>query len=390
MRTMPVVLILLSSCTITFKSRVDPNTATLQNFSWSVDATTKGTIAHMHVQAVDLGKHINVAGYLAPTQKGQKLLEKQPVRFYRADSSYMTDNKEYNGVTLPLRLQWMAVERSKQIVNIYEQERRISLRENELLELAEACYRGFSKLHIANRSAYAFSNLDTQIEIKFAGKKFFDRDKIIPEINKKEKELRTKKISHKKQRGKCALEQSMLTLIGKAYSGVFELYDGIVPALPTVQELLFDNKARGDAEFVQLAHAFVQLKWARLLLARALLQLYKPHQLLFFYSVGVKEHLHVTAFPDDRKQKDSRFRYEMRTTSANHKKEFTLGHIIFDHAFKLKGMWISLKPRGNVPGFAKLTFKPCSMALQCPAADFSANALNSAGNTLSSPVHQSN
>lgn len=370
MRIMPIVLILLANCTIKFKARVDTNTVALQTFSWSVDATAKGTIAHMHVQAAEQGRQIMIAGYLTPTDKGKQYLNKQPVRFYHTDETYTTANKEYNGVTLPLRLSWLALERSKQMTNIHEQERRISLREKELLELAEACYRGFSKLHIANHNAYAFSNLDTQVEIKFAGKKFFDRNKIKAEINKKETELRTKKIAHKKHQKQCSPDKSMLEQIDKAYRAVLELQDGTAPALPTVQELPFDSRARGDTQFTQFAYALVQLKWARLLLAKTLLQLYEPHQLVFFYSIGVKEHLNITALPDDRKQKDSIFRYEMRTTSTNHKKEFTLGHIIFNRAFQLKGMWLSLKPRGNVPGFAKLTFKPCTATLQCPAAKF--------------------
>ncbi len=370
MKIMPVVLILLASCTIKFKARVDTSTATIQTFSWSVNATAKGTIAHMHVRAAEQGQQIMIAGYLAPTDKGQQYLENQPMRFYHADSTYTTSNKEYNGVTLPLRLSWLALERSRQIGKLQKFGQEVSGRETELLELVEACYRGFSKLHIAKRAAYAFSNLDTQVEIKFAGKRFFERDKVTAEINKKENELRTKRISHKKRRGKCLLEQNMLALINTTYHAVLELQQGTAPALPAMQELPFDASARGDTEFMQLAHALVQLKWTHLLLARVLLQSYEPHQLVFFYSIGVKEHLNVTTFPDDRKQKDSFFRYEMRTTAEKHKKEFTLGHIMFDRALKLKGMWMSLKPRGDVPGFAKLTFKPCSAGLQCPAAEF--------------------
>lgn len=382
MRTMPVVLILLTGCIVKFKAQVDTNTAALQTFSWSVDATAKGTIAHMHVQAAEQGQQIMIAGYLAPTAKGQQYLDQQPVHFYRADHTYKTSNNEYNGVTLPLRLSWLAQDRNKQIGKVQKLAQEISAREAELLQLAETCYRDFSKLHLANRNAYAFSNLNTQVEIKFAGKKFFDRDKVTAEINKKEHELRTKKITPKKRRGQCALEKNTHVLIDTTYRAVLALQQDKSPPLPTVQELPFAAAARRDDEFMQLAHALAQLKWTRLQLARALLQFYAPHQLVFFYSIGVQEHLKVTAFPDDRKKKDSAFRYEMRTTAKKHTKEFTLGHIVFDQDSKLKGMWISLKPRGGVPGFAKLTFKPCSAALQCPAAEFSsAPSLHASGNS---------
>ena len=380
MRTMPVVLILFTGCIVKFKAQVDTNTAELQTFSWSVDATAKGTIAHMHVQAVEQGSQIMIAGYLAPTVKGQQYLDQQPVHFYRADHSYKTSNNEYNGVTLPLRLSWLAAERNKQIGKLQKLAQEISAREAELLKSAETCYRGFSKLHLANRNDYAFSNLDTQVEIKFAGKKFFDRNKVTAEISKKENELRTKKIAYKKRRGSCPLEKNTRTLIDTNYRAVLELQREPVPAPPTLQELPFAAEARADDEFMQLSHALVQLKWTRLQLARALLQSYAPHQLVFFYSIGVQEHLRVTAFPDDRKQKNSAFRYEMRTTAQKHTKEFTLGHIVFDRNLKLKGMWISLKPRGGVPGFAKLTFKPCSTVLRCPAAEFNPAPLHASGN----------
>ena len=371
MRCVPFILIMITSCTVKFKTRVDNNNAAIQLFSWSIGATTKGTIAHMHVQTSEQANQVVVSGYISPTSKGLDYLKKQPVSFYHTDETYMNANNEYNGVTLPLHIGWLALERKRQIVNLYEQERRTSIQENKLLKQAEACYRDFSKLHITNHNDYAFSNLDTQVEIKFAGKKFFDRDKVIAEINKKENKLRSKKISHKKPRRQCLLDKNMHTRIDTAYHRVLARQESTVSALPNMQELPFDAKARADAEFMQLAHAFVQLKWTRLLLARALLQLYKPHQLIFNYSIGVKEKLSVTAFPDDRKKNDSHLRYEMLTTSAKHSKKFTLGHIIFDHALKLKGMWLSLKPRGNVPGFAKLTFKACSTPkLQCPAADF--------------------
>ena len=371
MRCVPFILIMLTSCTVKFKARVDNNNAAIEVFSWLIGATTKGTIAHMHVQTSEQANQVMVSGYISPTRKGLKYLEKQPVSFYNTDETYMRANNEYNGVTLPLRISWLALERKRQIVNLYEQERRISIQENELLKQAEACYRDFSKLHITKHNDYAFSNLDTQVEIKFAGKKLFDRDKVIAEINKKENKLRSKKISHKEPHGQCLPDKDMHTRIDTAYRSVLARQESTVSALPNMQELPFDAKARADAEFMQLAHAFVQLKWTRLLLARALLQFYKPRQLIFNYSIGVKEQLNVTAFPDDRKKSDSPLRYEMRTTSAKHPKKFTLGHIIFDHALKLKGMWISLKPRGNVPGFAKLTFKPCNTpTFQCPAAKF--------------------
>ena len=370
MNVMSVILILLASCTVKFKARVDPSHAATQAFSWSVGATTKGTIAHMHVQATERGEQIIIAGYLDPTGKGHQYLDKQAVRFYRADNTYANINKEYDGVTLPLRLSWLAAVRRRQIGELQKLAQAVRVREAALRALAEACYHGFSKLHIAKRNAYALSNLDTQVEIKFAGKKFFERDKVKAEINKKANELRTKKISHKQRRGRCVLEQNRLALINTAYRAVLELQQDTAPALPTMQELPFDASARGDREFMQLAHTLVQLKWTNLLLARALLQFYEPHQLVFLYSIGVREHLIVRAFPDDRKQKDSAFRYEMRTTAEKHKKEFTLGYIVFDHALHLKGMWLSLKPRGGVPGFAKLTFKLCSAKLQCPHANF--------------------
>ena len=134
MKIMPVVLILLASCTIKFKAQMDTSTAAIQTFNWSVDATAKGTIAHMHVQAADQGNQITIAGYLAPTDKGQQYLEKQSVRFYHVDSTYTTSNKEYNGVTLPLRLSWLALERSRQIGELQKLVQEVRAREAELLE----------------------------------------------------------------------------------------------------------------------------------------------------------------------------------------------------------------------------------------------------------------
>ena len=212
--------------------------------------------------------------------------------------------------------------------------------------------------------------LTHRLRLILLGKSFLNVIKLRQKLIKKKTNCAPKKISHKKRRGKCLLKQNMLALINTTYHAVLELQQGTAPSLPTIQELPFDASARGNTEFMQLAHALVQLKWTHLLLARALLQFYEPHQLVFFYSIGVKEHLNVTAFPDDRKQKNSIFRYEMRTTSERHKKEFIFGHIVFSRALKLKGMWMSLKPRGDVPGFAKLTFKPCSATLQCPTAEF--------------------
>ena len=363
-----LILLIITSCTIKFKARVDTATAEIQRFSWSVDATAKGTIAYMHVRASKEGKRITVAGYLSPTDKGKEYLEPQPVRFYRVSKTYVTRDKKYNGVTLPLRLNWLAQQHSKDIRALQAWVKMIISHEKELLQLANSCYRDFSRLHIANDKAYAFSNLEQQVEIKFSGKKFFDHDKVAREIDKRESELVNKKISHKKRRCAQLEDGGLFARVKETYEEVGALDGG--DELEEL-ELSFDTAAKNDIDFMRLAEHFARLKQARLRLARMLQELYKPHKLTFHYAIGVKQDLQVLAFADDRRQNDSAFRYEMRTTTAKHKKEFALGHVYFDQNLNLKGMWISLKPRGGVPGFAKLTFKPCLLASSsCPPADF--------------------
>lgn len=363
-----LILLILTSCTIKFKARVDTATAELQRFSWSVDATAKGTIAYMHVQAIREAKHITVAGYLIPTEKGREYLEPQPVRFYHVSKTYMTKDNKYNGVTLPLRLHWLAQQHIKRVLEIQAWVKMIIAHEQELLQLAHSCYRDFSRLHIADAGAYAFGNLEQRVEIKFANKKFFDRDKVAREIDKKENELVQKKISHKKRRCAQLEDGGLLARVTDIYENVVAL--GGENELEEL-ELSFDAAARNDIDFMRLAEHCARLKQARLRLARLLQELYKPHKLTFHYAIGVKQDLRVLVFADDRRQNEGAFRYEMRTTTAKHKKEFALGHVYFDQALNLKGMWISLKPRGGVPGFAKLTFKPCLLAASsCPPADF--------------------
>ena len=364
-----LIALILTSCTIRFKARVDTTTADTQRFSWSVDATAKGTIAHMHVQVIEERKRITVAGYLMPTAKGEEYLDPQPVRFYRVSKTYMTKDNKYNGVTLPLRLKWMTQQRSKDIREIQTWVQMVIAHEKELSQLANNCYHNFSRLHIANDKAYTFNNLDSQVEIKFSGKKFFDLKKVANVIRQKEKELRQKEVSHKKRRCAQLEDDGLFARVAATYKGVIAL-GGEDSGLGKLK-LPFDSKAKDDADFMQLAEKFARLKQARLRLARLLLELYEPRKLTFHYAIGVKQDLRVRVFADDRRHNEGTFRYEMRTTTAKHKKEFALGHVYFDSDLNLKGMWISLKPRGGVPGFAKLTFKPCLLASSsCPQADF--------------------
>ncbi len=342
--------------------------------SWSIRATRKGTIAHMHVKTSRRGEQIEIAGYISPTERGRDLFAEEHAGPYYTDETYAQADNEYNGFTLPLRIKWLAVQRSQQIADLYKQEQEISTQENKLLGKAKSCYPDFHKLHIAKHNDYAFSNLDTQEEIKFAGKRLFEHKKITAAIKKIKEKLRDE-ISYKQLSEECILDD-LHTYITTATSTQLPANGTSTPP-PRVEDLHFHARARSDDNFKQLAHTFVQLKWARLQLAEALLQLYQPHVFTFYYAIGVNKHFKITAFPDDSRKGDSTLRYEMHaTTSSEHqdskdKEEFTLGDITFyrdDRDLKLNDMWISLKPRGGLSRFAKLTFKPCMPGSQCPTA----------------------
>lgn len=332
--------------------------AKTRSFSWVIKATLRGTVGHMRVQVTERQEEVRISGHIEPTARGIKYLGAQPVRSYRTDETYTTDNNEYNGITLPLRISWLAAERRREIASISTLVEMLAENEAVLLRLGESMYRDFSELHIADVDDYRFDNLAEQIEIKFAGKKFFDRNKVRREINKRQKELWTKEITYKQRQHDVQLDQDVLTRAAAAYQAVLAARQSSSALAPKELRLNFDTRAANDNDFRLLAHSLARFKQARLLLARELLRLYEPFTLTFFYAIGTEEHLKVTVFADDRKRSEATFRYEMRTTSVNYTDKFTLGRISFDDELLINHMWLSLKPRGNVPGFAKLSFIP--------------------------------
>lgn len=364
----------ITACIVKQKVQVDRATVESLSFSWAVSATSKGVIAYMHVETIEDQDEIKIIGQLVPTVKGEGMITKQPPRTYTTDRNYkLAEGKDYNGITLPIRLSWVASERGKGIAKIQSIVGMVSENEQALLQLADSMYEQFSKLHIAAADKYRFDNLDTQVEIKFAGKKFYDRDKVSREIAKRPAELQSKKISHKKRIAGVQLDEQILTAADEAYQTVLDMLQS--PPSSYLQELTlnFDASAAADADFRELAEGLAYLKLARILLARELQRHYEPFVMPFYYEIGdTKENLQITGITDDRKDDDYHFRYRMRTTSKKQSNEFTLGEISFDHAFKPKRMWMSLRPRGGgfVNRAAKLTFTHCAdmqqIAQACP------------------------
>ena len=334
--------------------------AETRTFSWVITATMRGTVANMHVQAIETREEVRIAGQIKPTRKGIKYFGHRPVSEYRTDRSYAIRDGAYDGITLPLRLGWSAVARREEIASISTLVEMLADNEAVLLRMGKNMYQDFAKLHIAASDDYRFDNLAEQIEIKFAGKKFVDRHKVRREINKRQRELITKQITYKRRRRGVQLDQDVLVTADEAYHAVLDARQPSSSLVAAELKLNFAARAASDKDFHTLVHSLARLKQAKLLLAREILRLYEPFTVPFLYSIGIREQLKVSIFADDRKRKNATFRYEMRTTAKNHPDEFTLGHISFDHNLHIKHMWLSLKPRGDVPGFAKLTFTPFS------------------------------
>ena len=332
----------------------------VRNFSWKVTATMRGTLAYMNTTATEEQDGVGIVGDFDFTPKGKRYFDKQPVRSYHTDKTYTTDNNEYNGITLPFRISWLAVKRQQELSKIHKLVENITVAESELLQLANRMYDDFDDLHVADMDDYEFDNLDEQIEVRFDGKKFIDRDKVRNRINKRQNELQTKKIPYKQRWAWVEYDHNVLETATATYQAILAARQSPIYLQPPAKlRLNFDAHAYNDEDFRNLVYGLARLKQVRLLLARDILRLYEPFFITFYYSIGVREHLRVAVFLDDRMHKNEvTLRYEMRTTAVNHPKEFTLGRISFNRDLSFNKMWLSLKPRGNVPSFAKLTFTP--------------------------------
>ena len=336
--------------------------------SWSIAVTAKGKLAHMHVQTIEDEDLIRIAGYIEPTAKGEKYFDLEPVLHYIADKSYAIQGQPYNGVTLPLRLSWLAAERSRKLNRINEVLQTVAIHERALLELADSMYRGFATLHVATRDDYRFENLAAQTEIKFAGRRFFDRQAVLGVIARRHSMLQMRKIVYQQRRPAASLDAQLLQQAMDTYHAVLDLLPSPASAL-TAFNLNFDTQAKDDADFVVLVESLARFKLARLLLAQEILTLYEPFEMAFFYTAGMEEHLKLVVFADDDKHRGASFRYEVLTTANKHRRLFTLGQVDFNQNLEIKKMWISLKPHGGLASFAKMTFVPCAEGT-CPEPDF--------------------
>ena len=230
----------------------------------------------------------------------------------------------------------------------------------------EKMYRGFSQLHLANNDSYRFQNITSQIELKFAGQRFSDYHQAKKRIEHRYRLLHSKKITYKQRLSDMPLDQEVLNEAEAAWRAVLAYQQ---PHAFTEQQLNLDTLATKDEDFNTLVAALANLKLARLLLAQNILQFYQPFTLPFFFAGDVQELLMLTVYPNDDKRSGVALRYESRTTSRNHSKEFVLGHVDFDHQLNIKKMWISLKPRGGWSSLVKVNFSPCA-AERCPEPDF--------------------
>ena len=336
--------------------------------SWSIAVTTKGKLAHMHVQTIEDEDTIKIAGYIEPTAKGKKYFASEPVLRYTADKSYAIQDQPYNGFTLPLRLSWLAAARSRRLSRIDAALQKVASHEQALRELGDSMYRGFATLHVASRADYRFENLTAQTEIKFAGRRFFDRQEVLGAIVRRHSMLQTRKIAYQQRQPAARFDAQVLQRATDTYHTVLDLLPASTSVLTTLN-LNFDLRAKNDADFVMLVESLARFKLARLLLAQEILSLYEPLEMVFFYTAGVEEHLKLIVFADDDKHRGASFRYEVLTTANKHRRLFTLGQVDFDQKLEIKKMWLSLKPRGGLAGFAKMTFTPCAEGT-CPEADF--------------------
>ena len=339
--------------------------------SWSIAVTTKGKIAHMHMQTMEEEDSIRIAAYLEPTPKGKKYLAAKPLAFYHADQNYAIHDRSYNGFTLPFRLNWLAAEHSRTISEIHELLGMVAASERALVELGDSMYQNFSRLRVAENASYKFENLAEQTEIKFAGKRFFNRREVAGAIERRRGMLLNGRITYKERRQGVQLDQEVLNKSEAAYRTALARQPSSASVL-TEPTLNFGVHAAGDGDFRALTEGLAHLKLARLLLAEEIMSLYKPFRLPYFFSAGMEENLMLTVFADDEKHRGIAFRYELHTTSIKHKRKFLFGQVDFDHNLNIKKMWVSLKPRGGLAGFAKLTSKPCHAGSEppCPAPDF--------------------
>ena len=337
--------------------------------SWSINLTTKGKVAHMHVQAIEEEDAIRIAGYLQPTARGQRYIDEEPVHHYLADKNYVIQGRPYNGFTLPLRLSWLAAERNRVLDEVYAALLKIAASEKALIKLGGSMYRDFSRLDIATSRDYGFHNLAQQMEVKFAGRRFIDYRAVGEAIERRHIILRTRRRAYKQPQRGVQLDQEVLNQADAAYRGALALLPS-PSSEPVDLALNFSPAAQEDADFVVLVKSLGHLRLARLRLATEVLSFYEPFEIPFFYSAGgVQEHLKLYIYADDSQRGGIALRYLSRTTSARQRDLFTLGEVDFDHDLNIKKMWLSLKPRGGLAGLAKLTFTPCT-AGTCPEPDF--------------------
>ena len=337
--------------------------------SWSITLTTKGEIAHMHVQTIEEEEAIRVAGYFKPTPRGQGYLEEEPILHYRVDKSYVLHNRAYNGITLPLRVSWLAKERSRVLGEIYATLLKVAANEKALVKLGNSMYRDFSLLDVATSREFGFRNLAQQTEVKFAGRRFIDYHAVREAIERRHVMLRSGKIAHKQRQRGVQLDQEVLNQAETAYLDALALLPP-PSSEPVDLRLNLSLTAREDKDFVALVKSLAHLKLVRLRFATAILSFYEPFEIPFFYSAGgIYEHLKLYVYADDSQRGDVVLRYLSRTTSRRQRNLFTLGEVDFDHDLNIKKMWLSLKPRGGLASLAKLTFTPCTEGT-CPEPDF--------------------
>ncbi len=344
----------------------------VHTLSWQIAVTTKGKLAHMHVQAIEDGGMFRITGYIEPTAKGGKYFDPASSSYHRyvADRSYALQDQPYDGFTLPLRLSWLAAVRSQRLSQINEILPKIVASEQALVELGDSMYRGFSRLHVAASDDYRFENLAAQVEVKFAGRRFFDRQAVSGAIERRHVMLQTRRIAHQPRRPAARFNADILQQAVDTYHAALALLP-VSASAPTALNLNFDSQAQDDASFVALVESLADFKQLRLLLAEDILSLYEPFRMPFFYVAqkNTRERLVLLVFAEDSKRRGVAFRYKILTTAAKHKRVFTLAQVDFDHNANIKKMWVSLKPRGGLARFGKMTFTPC-VAGACPEPNF--------------------
>ncbi|MDE3269024.1 MAG: hypothetical protein OYH77_01935 [Pseudomonadota bacterium] len=321
-----------------------------------------GVIGHMYLRTVANNQGIEVHGWIEKNLRNSKSdslgEDAEQVRSYQLDDGFALNSStnNYNGFTLPLRLQHLMAKRIEQITKIAELSAEISREEQRLFSVAESLYKDFARLAIAKQRS--LSGLAEQRNIEFAGKRFSKNLAAVKEkIAQRYSELATIDYETKKLTVAPSIYRTNTpTIVDDLFSraSAFQTQHAGVQEAPMLPKF----NARGDVPtqlryFEDVVRQLVILQQAKLQLASALCAIYEPFQTNYYFSMGgVQEHLRLMLTTVD-DGKNSFARYKVKARGQNNK-QFDFGYTDHDRSGMVVSMRLNLKPLGGAKGLSKL------------------------------------